>query len=88
MRSPRAWFYELLSRGAPETVDEDEVVEAGYVPLVSAPLVLARLREAGLQASGAETRANPYGGTSMCRIFCRRGDLTEAQAIIDDVTSR
>ena len=87
MRSPRRWFWDLLSRGEPPVVDENEVVEAGYVNLPAGPMVMARIHEAGLRAESADTRVNPYVAASMTRIMCRAGDLQAVRRIIDDVTS-
>jgi hypothetical protein len=87
MRSPRKWLWDQLSRGTPPVVDDDEIVEAGYVNLPAGPMVMARLREAGLRVSSADTRANPYVAASMTRIMCRAGDLQQVRRIIDDVTS-
>lgn len=87
MRSPRAWFYDLLSHGEPPVVDEDEVVEVGYTKLTIGQMVLVRLEEAGIHASSAEATVHPYEAPSMCRIFCRRGDADEARRIIEAVTS-
>jgi hypothetical protein len=87
MRSPREWFYDMLSRGEPPVVDDDEIVEAGFVNLPEGPMVMARIHEAGIRAESADTRVNPYIAASMTRIVCRAGDLQRVQQIIDDVTS-
>ena len=87
MRSPRAWFYDLLSRGEPPVVDEFEMIEVGYVKLTSGQIVLARLEQAGIRASSAQASVHPYDTPSMARIFCRRRDADEARRIIDDVTT-
>jgi hypothetical protein len=87
VRSPRKWFYDLLSKGEPPRVNENDIVEAGYVSLTEGPMVMARLHEAGLRAASAETRVNPYVSASMTRIMCRAGDLQAARRVIDDVTS-
>jgi len=87
MRSPRKWFWDQLSRGEPAVVDDDEIVEAGYVNLPAGPMVMARLKEAGLRVTSADTGVNPYVAASMTRIMCRAADLQAVRRIMDDVTS-
>lgn len=87
MRSPRAWFYDLLSRGEPPEVDDDEVIEVGYVKLTSGQIVVSLLQDAGIRASSAQASVHPYEMPSMARIFCRRRDADKARRIIDDVTT-
>jgi hypothetical protein len=86
VRSPRKWFYDLLSKGEPPRVNENDIVEAGYVSLTEGPMVMARLREAGLRVESAETRVIPELAESLTRIVCRAGDLPRVRQIIDDVT--
>ena len=86
MRSPRQWFYDLMSKGEPPRVDDDEIVEAGVVGLTEGPLVMGRIHEAGIHAESAETRVNPYSATSRVRILCRAADLPQVVPIIQDVT--
>jgi hypothetical protein len=86
VRSPRKWFFDIMSKGGPPVVDEDEIVEAGFVDLPAGPMVMARIHEAGIRAESADTRVNPYMAGSMTRIVCRAGDLQRVQQIIEDVT--
>jgi hypothetical protein len=88
MPSLRNWFWNLLNHGEAPQLDPDEVVEAAYVTLPAAAIVIVRLREAGIPSSSVETRQGAaFRGTPMAQIFCRRGDLQRAQPIIDDVTT-
>jgi hypothetical protein len=87
MRSPRQWFYDLLSKGEPRHVNENAVVDAGLVSVTEGPMVLARIHEAGIGAEGIETREHPYSAMTMTRIVCRAGDVQRVRQIIDDVTS-
>ena len=70
MASPLDWFWKLLSRGEPPVVDPDEVVEAAFLNLVEAAMVVGRLQSEGLVVTYAEARNNPYISRPMARVFC------------------
>jgi hypothetical protein len=89
MAGLRTWLERVLGHGEPAEVDPNEIVEAGYVGLVAAGIVIARLEEAGIHAQSAEERpGGPEGAVWMARILCRAADLDAVQRVIDDVTTR
>ena len=70
-----------LDRGPAPAVDPDAVVELTNVPYFEGPMVLSRLREAGIDAQGVE--ATSAGTRAMARdrmrIFVRDADLRRAR---------
>jgi hypothetical protein len=67
----------LLNRGSfPE--NPDEPVEIGLVPLATGPMTVASLREAGFDASGAETFNIATDVLSDYRILVPRREAGEA----------
>jgi hypothetical protein len=74
----------LLSRGSfPE--DPDELVEIGMVPLGSGPITVASLREAGFDASGAETFNIATDVLSDYRILAPRRQAVDAAAALQNL---
>jgi hypothetical protein len=69
----------LLSRGSfPE--NPDELVEIGLVPLGTGPMTVASLREAGFDATGAETFNIATDVLSDYRITVPRRQAVDAAA--------
>ena len=69
----------LLERGSyPE--DPEEPVEIGLVPLGTGPMTVASLREAGFDATGAETFNIATDVLSDYRILVPRREAVEASA--------
>ena len=81
------WFWRLLNHGEADPVDDDRIVEAGYMGLVAGQMVMARLQDEGIYATSAETLAHPYEFPSKVRIFCRAVDLPRVTPIIEEVTA-
>ena len=78
----RRWFFGLLTRGTPPTLDPDEFVEFATFPLFEATLITANLRNHGLDASCLE--AMNVGDRTLAngRILVPRRQLDEAQQIV------
>ena len=74
----------LLSRGSfPE--NPDELVEIGLVPLGTGPMTVASLRDAGFDASGAETFNIATDVLSDYRITVPRRQAVDAAARLQDL---
>ena len=77
----------LLERGSfPE--DPDEPVEIGLVPLGTGPMTIASLREAGFDATGAETFNIATDVLSDYRILVPRREAVEASAWLQRLLAR
>ena len=74
----------LLSRGS-FPADPDELVEIGLVPLGSGPMTVASLREAGFDASGAETFNIATDVLSDYRILAPRREAVDAAASLQNL---
>jgi hypothetical protein len=79
----RAAFLRLLSRGEPPDLDPDELVEVALVPLHDGPLLIARLDEAGVAASGIESFDVATSVRSRMRIMVRRRDAEAATRLLE-----
>jgi hypothetical protein len=74
----------LLSRGSfPE--DPDQQIEIGLVPLGTGPMTVASLREAGFDASGAETFNIATDVLSDYRILVPRRQAVDAAACLQNL---
>lgn len=60
-------------------VDPDEWVEAAVVPVSQGPLLIERLRTAGIDATGADTFNVVTQVPSDFRVFVQRRDLAAAE---------
>ena len=78
----RAAFLRLLSRGEPPDLDADELVEVALVPLYDGPLLIARLDEAGVEASGIESFDVVTNVRNRMRIMVRRRDAETATRLL------
>jgi hypothetical protein len=88
MAGVRGWLWRLLDRGEPEAVDPDAIVEAGFVGVVAAEIVMARLTDEGIRAEALEERpGGPEGAALMVRIVSRAADVDAVRRVIDDVTT-
>jgi hypothetical protein len=88
MAGIRDWLERLLSRGEPDEVDPDAIVEAGFVGVVPAAIVMAELEERGIQAEALQERpGGPEGAALMVRIVSRAADVDAVRRVIDDVTT-
>ena len=74
----------LLTRGAPPD-DQDEPVEIALVSIGTGPMTLASLREAGFDATGAETFNIVTNVLSDYRILVPRGQAADATARLQDL---
>jgi hypothetical protein len=79
----RAAFVRLLSRGEPPDRDPDELVEVALVPLHEGPLLIARLDEAGVAASGIESYDVATSVRNRMRIMVRRRDVETASRLLE-----
>jgi hypothetical protein len=64
--------------------DPDEFVEFVVVKLAVGPLVVERLRHAGLDAHGHETMSPTVGLSTDFRVYVRRRDLVAAEGVYRD----
>ncbi len=74
----------LLTRGA-APADQDEPVEIALVPIGSGPMTVASLREAGFDATGAETFSIVTNVLSDYRILVPRHQAADATARLQDL---
>ena len=82
----RTRLFDLLARGAPVERDPDEIVEVADVPLHVGPILVASLKESGVEASGVESYDIRSSVTTRMRIMVRRRDLESASALVDELT--
>jgi hypothetical protein len=82
----RTRFLDLLARGERAERDPEEVVEVADVPLHIGPILVASLKERGIEASGVESYDIRSSVTTRMRIMVRRKDLEPASAVIDELT--
>ena len=68
--------------GSAGQVEEDEPVELVVVPLLDGQLVVAELRNSGIEATAIESFNLVTSNTSDSRVMVRRGDLEAAHAVI------
>lgn len=74
---------ELLSRGTPPELDEDELVIVEHVPLASSQITVETLKAEGIEAVAVE-QFNPALGTqSRAEIRVPRRQHAEATALLD-----
>lgn len=74
----RATLMRWLDRGHVD-LDPDEWVEVTVVPVSQGPLLIERLRAAGINATGADTFNVVTQVPSDFRIFVQRRDLVAAE---------
>lgn len=74
----------LLTRG-PVAEDPDALVEISLVPISTGPMTVASLREAGFDASGAETFNIATNVLSDYRILVPRSQAAEATNRLRDL---
>ncbi len=72
----------LLDRGGHE-LDPDEFVEFAVVHVATGPLLVERLRAAGIEAVGNDTFNPGTQVLSDCSVRVRRRDLTSAAHVYD-----
>jgi len=77
-------FVRILSMGSAGPVNDDEPVELVVVPLFDGQLVVAELRNSGIEATAIESFNLVTKNASDARIMVRRGDLGAAHAVIAD----
>ena len=77
-------FVGILSMGSAGPVNEDQPVELVVVPLFDGQLVVAELRNSGIEATAIESFDLVTKNASDARIMVRRGDLEAAHAVIAD----
>lgn len=70
--------------GSAGLVNEDEPVELVVVPLFDGQLVVAELRNSGIEAMAIESFNLVTKNASDAQIMVRRGDLGAAHAVIAD----
>lgn len=84
---PPAWAatrsWSLLDRGGPE-LDPDEFVEFAVVHVSAGPMLVERLRRAGIEASGHETFSVATQVPSDDSIRVRRRDVPAATLVYDE----
>jgi hypothetical protein len=73
-----------LSSGSERSVNNDEQVELMTVPLFDGPLVVAELRNSGIDAQAIDSFNIVTEIASNARILVRRGDLDAARAVVAD----
>ena len=80
----RAAFVRMLSRGAEDPVDPDELVELVTVPHFEGQLVVAEMRVNGIDAIATDELNMVTRTATDSRISVRRADLDAAHAVLQD----
>lgn len=74
---------ELLSRGTPPELDEDELVVVEHVPLASGQITVETLKAEGIEAVAVETFNPALGTQARTEIRVPRRQHAEATALLD-----
>jgi len=80
-------FVRLLSRGEPPDLDPDELVEVGVVHLHEGPMLISRLHDAGIEATGIEAYDIATSVRNRMRIMVRRRDFERAAPVVNAAES-
>jgi hypothetical protein len=72
----------MLSQDSARAVNDDELIELMTVPGFEGPMMVANLRDHGIEATAVDSYNVVTGIASNARVFVRRRDLASAQAVV------
>lgn len=76
---------ELLSRGTPPDLDENELVAVEEVPMATSQITIEALKAEGIEASVVEHFNPAVGYQSRAEIWVPRRQHAEATALLDSL---
>ena len=79
-------LFELLSRGTPPDLDEDELVFLEEIPLVNGPMTVEQLKDVGIEAVLIESFDPVTMARSNAEIRVPRRQLAEANELLDTLS--
>jgi hypothetical protein len=78
----RQWFVELLSRGDAPEPDPDALVEVQTASTADAPLIVAALKDEGIDATAVD-QFDPVTALTRARIMVRHADAAAAAEALE-----